>query len=294
MANAPVIPLPTHHVHRMADGRRVGYARYGDPDGFAVLNCHGGLLSRNDTAPAHAAAHALGVLIISIDRPGVALSDRFPGHTMGDWVDHDVRSVLGALGIERFSVLGWSLGGQYALTVAHVLRDQVHRVATLAGCLPLDDPHRLAELNAMDRHFASASLRRPLAARAVFATLHSMARYAPLVTTRVATRREPAAARAAVRAQGSWLARTMEEGVRNGRGILDEYRAMVAPWGFAPGEIGAHVDVHQGDADPLVPERWGRELAAMMSNTTLHVHRGEGHMIGLTKRAEVLASLVAP
>src|ERR1700722_18825174 len=114
----PDVPLPTHHVHHMEDGRRVGYALYGDPDGFPVLNCHGGLLSRNDVAPAHDDAYRLGALVISIDRPGVALSDRQAGHAMVDWVATDATTVLGALGVDRFSVMGWSLGGQYARAVA--------------------------------------------------------------------------------------------------------------------------------------------------------------------------------
>ena len=158
----PDVPLPTHHVHRMDDGRRVGYALYGDPDGFPVLNRHGGLLSRNDVAPVHADACRLGARIISIDRPGVALSDRNPGHAMRDWVSDDVTSVLAELNVGRCSVMGWSLGGQYAVAVAHVLSDRVVRVAVLAGCPPLDLPSRLAELNGMDRRFAALSTTPPV------------------------------------------------------------------------------------------------------------------------------------
>jgi pimeloyl-ACP methyl ester carboxylesterase len=289
----PEIPLPSHHVHRMENGRRVGYALFGDPDGFPVLNCHGGLLSRNDVAPVHADACGLGVRIISIDRPGVALSDQRVGHAMRDWVTEDVTSVLAELEVDRFSVIGWSLGGQYALAVAHVLPERTVRVATLAGCPPLDDPQRLAGLNRMDRHLASLSARRPLAARTAFTVLHGAARYTPSLVTRLACADVPAHEAAAIRAQGAWMARTMEEGVRNGRGMVDEYRAMVAPWGFDPAGVAIPVEVHQGSADTLVPESWGRDLAGMLGNATFHLHPGDGHMIGLTKRAEVLSSLAA-
>lgn len=288
----PDVPLPTHHVHRMDDGRRVGYALYGDPDGFPVLNCHGGLLSRNDVAPVHADACGLGARIISIDRPGVALSDRNPGHAMRDWASDDVTSVLAELNVGRCSVMGWSLGGQYAVAVAHALSDRVVRVAVLAGCPPLDHPSRLAELNGMDRRFAALSTTRPRAARASFGVVHGMARYTPALATRLTCVDLPAHEAAAVRAQGAWLPRTMEEGVRNSRGVIDEYRAMVSPWGFDPAGVSASVAVHQGSADKLVPQSWGRDLAAMLGNATFHLHAGDGHMIGLTKRAEVLASLV--
>jgi pimeloyl-ACP methyl ester carboxylesterase len=270
----------------------VGYALYGDPDGFPVLNCHGGLLSRNDVAPVHADACRLGARIISIDRPGVALSDRNPEHAMCDWVSDDVTSVLAELKVGRCSVMGWSLGGQYAVAVAHVLSDRVARVAVLAGCPPLDHPSRLAELNGMDRRFAALSTTRPCAARTAFGVVHGVARYAPPLATRLTGVDLPAHEAAAVRAQGAWLPRTMEEGVRNSRGVIDEYRAMVSPWGFDPAGVSASVAVHQGSADKLVPQSWGRDLAAMLGNATFHLHAGDGHMIGLTKRAEVLAPLV--
>jgi pimeloyl-ACP methyl ester carboxylesterase len=276
----------------MENGRRVGYALYGDPDGFPVLNCHGGLLSRNDIAPAHADAFRLGARIISMDRPGVALSDRNAGHSMTDWVTDDVVSVLAALDVKRLSVMGWSLGGQYAVAVAHVLPDQVVRVATLAGCPPLDDPQRLASLNRMDRGFYRLSSRRPLAARTVFGVLHGVARHAPSLVTRLTGLDVPAHEAAAIRALGDWLPRTMEEGTRNTRGIVDEYRAMVSSWGFDPAAVTTPVGVHQGSADTLVPESWGRDVADMLGNATFHLHPGDGHMIGLTKRAEVLSSLI--
>jgi pimeloyl-ACP methyl ester carboxylesterase len=288
----PEIPLPTHHVHRRADGRRVGYALYGDPDGFPVLNCHGGLLSRNDIAPAHEDAHRLGARIISIDRPGVALSDRQAGHAMVDWAAGDATSVLDALAVDRFAVMGWSLGGQYALAVAQALPQRVVRAAILAGCPPLDDPARLADLNRMDWRFVTLSTKRPRAARLVFSALHVTARSAPALVTRRTCAAMPAHEAAAIRAQGKWLARTTEEAVRNSRGVVDEYRAMVSPWGFDPADITVPVAVHQGTADSLVPESWGRDLAAMVGNATLQLHPGDGHMIALTRRAEVLAALV--
>ncbi len=285
------VPIPTHHVHRMDGGRRVGYALYGDPEGFPVVNCHGGLLCRNDVAPFHDDAVQRGIRVISIDRPGVALSDRNPGHAMCDWVADDVVSVLGRLGVDRFSAMGWSLGGQYAVAVAHVLPERVVRVATLAGCPPLDGPGRMTDANRLDRRLVALSTRRPLAARLAFGVLHGAARYAPSLVTRSTCARLPAHEAAALRAQGAWFPRTMEEGVRNGHGMVDEYRAMVAPWGFDPARVTVPVDVHQGSADKLVPEAWGRRLSDELGNATLHLHAGEGHLLNLRRGADILSSL---
>jgi pimeloyl-ACP methyl ester carboxylesterase len=66
----------------MRDGRRLGYVEYGDPAGFAVVNCHGGLACRLDVAAADGIAREAAIRLISPDRPGVGLSDPKPGRTV--------------------------------------------------------------------------------------------------------------------------------------------------------------------------------------------------------------------
>ena len=56
------------HVVRLRDGRSMGYAQFGAPDGFVIVNAHGGLASRLDVAAADDAATANGVRLISPDR----------------------------------------------------------------------------------------------------------------------------------------------------------------------------------------------------------------------------------
>ncbi|MGZ4693284.1 MAG: alpha/beta fold hydrolase, partial [Acidimicrobiales bacterium] len=169
----------TDHVITLTDGRRLGYAAFGDPDGEVIVNCHGGLVSRNDVQPNDADARALGVCVISPDRPGVGLSDRNPGHGQLDWVTGDLTELLDRLGVDRFSVLGWSAGGQYALATAVGRADRVDRAAVIAGCLPIDDPGTFAELDALDRRLVTWSTRRPAVARAYFRASRQLAERAP-------------------------------------------------------------------------------------------------------------------
>ncbi len=63
--------LPDDHVARLRDGRDIGYAQYGDPDGFPVVNAHGGLACRLDVKAAAVIADAAGIRLISPDRPGI-------------------------------------------------------------------------------------------------------------------------------------------------------------------------------------------------------------------------------
>ena len=113
-------------VVRLLDGRSMGYAEFGARDGFPVVNAHGGLACRFDVASAAPVAAACGIRLISPDRPGVGLSDPRPGRTVLDWAQ-DVAELLDQLDVDRFAVMGWSMGGQYAAAVGHALRRSGHQ-----------------------------------------------------------------------------------------------------------------------------------------------------------------------
>ncbi len=276
---------------RLADGRRVTYSVFGDPDGTPVLNCHGGLMCRFDVEPCAAELASLGAFVVSPDRPGVGGSDRKRGRATVDWTD-DARELLDALGIDRVAVMGWSMGGQYAAAVAARLPDRVRRVAIIAGAPPLDDPARLGELNRLDRRLARLSRRMSPVARAIFATSGWAGRRAPTWVSRSEARQLPAADGAVVRELGGWLGEVSGEGERQGGGMVDEYRAFVAPWGFAAEEVVAPTRVYQGAVDSLVPPKWAHELAAMLPDATVTEFAGEGHMIAVSRRGEIVRALL--
>jgi pimeloyl-ACP methyl ester carboxylesterase len=95
-----------------------------------------------------------------------------------------------------------------------------------------------------------------------------------------------------VRGLGDWLGEVTGEGSRHGGGMVDEYRAFVAPWGFAPDEVVAPARIYQGTVDSLVPPSWARELAAMIPDATVSEFDGEGHMIAVSRRAEIVRALL--
>jgi pimeloyl-ACP methyl ester carboxylesterase len=279
------------HVIALHDGRRLGYSVYGDPDGFPVLNCHGGLLCRFDVEPVDADLRALGAAVLSPDRPGVGLSDRKPGHTTADWAD-DARELLDALGIERCAVMGWSLGGQYAAAVAARLGDRVTRAAVIAGCPPLDDPGHLAQLNRLDRRLSRLSRRSRPAARAAFGLTRLLGRHAPRRLAKFEARHAPAADAAVMREHDEWLGRALAEGARDTNGLVDEYLAFTSAWGFELGEIAVPVHVYQGMVDELVDPDWAAEIQAAIPDAQLTTYDGEGHMIALTHRVDVVRELL--
>src|SRR3954466_5313493 len=125
---------------RLGDGRTLAYAEWGDPDGWAVLGCHGSPSSRLERHVEDEGAYRRwGVRFIVPDRPGFGRSDPHPGRRVMDWPD-DVRQLLDHLGVATFAVLSLSGGAAYALACAHVFGERVRAVGVLGGAPPPDVP----------------------------------------------------------------------------------------------------------------------------------------------------------
>ena len=97
---------------RLRDGRLLGYAEYGVPEGKPVLHFNGFPGTRFEASLIADAAARVGVRLIGVDRPGMGLSDFQPGRRILDWPD-DVLELADALGLERFAVMGVSGGGPF-------------------------------------------------------------------------------------------------------------------------------------------------------------------------------------
>ena len=276
------------HTLTVADGRVLGYSIYGDPAGRPVVNCHGGLVSGHDVSPAHELARALELCVISPDRPGINHTDRLWDYGLLQWVRADLGPLLDHLEAGKIGVMGWSEGGQYALAVAYELGDRVTGCAVIAGCPPLDDPVTFKQLNRLDRAFARLARRAPIVLRCIAMCLRSVAKHAGGPLLRASVRGQPSEEAKAVREQGRWFPKVMAEGIANPRGVVDEYLAFAAPWGFLPEDVTTPVRIYQGTADPLIPEEWGHLLTRRTPNGSLALYPDEGHFIALTRRRDVL------
>lgn len=275
---------------RLSDGRSLCFAQYGDPDGFPVVNAHGGLACRLDVASADGTAKVHGVRLISPDRPGIGGSDAKPGRTILDWA-HDVAELLDLLGVDRFAVMGWSMGGQYAAAVGRALAPRVSRVAIVAGVPPLTEPGVFQQLPTFDRVYTRLSQRAPWAARICFRTMWLAARAAPDRYGRLAASQLGTADAEALRDEGFGVfARMSAEAFRRPGGVVEDYRAWMRPWGFAPEDLEVPVEVWGGEQDQLVGMAWPRELARRIPGASLHLRPG-GHFLALRYYGEIFEGL---
>ncbi len=95
----------------------IGIEALGVPDGPVLFYFHGFPGSRFEARLLARAAESAGVRLIGLDRPGIGLSSRVRHFGLFDWPD-DIANLADTLGVLRFSVIGFSGGGPWALACA--------------------------------------------------------------------------------------------------------------------------------------------------------------------------------
>ena len=135
-------PDNTSKTIKLKDGRLLGYAEYGAPEGKPIFYFHGFPGSRLDWpfSDTDDSATQLNARIIAVDRPGMGLSDFKRGRDILNWPD-DVVELADSLHIDRFAVLGISGGGPYACACAFKISEHLTATAIVCGMGPSEAPH---------------------------------------------------------------------------------------------------------------------------------------------------------
>lgn len=121
-------------VVRLPDGRQLHTWEGGSPSGRPVVFVHGCPDCRLAAVTGSGAALAAGVRLISFSRPGYGLSD--PCDSTHLTVADDIVALADASGIDRFQLIGMSVGGPYALACAARHPDRVSSVTLIAASIP--------------------------------------------------------------------------------------------------------------------------------------------------------------
>jgi pimeloyl-ACP methyl ester carboxylesterase len=282
-----------HLTIQLGDGRRLGYAEWGDPGGAPLFYFHGWPGSRVEGRLGDEAAKANGVRLIALDRPGMGLSDFRDGRTFAGW-PADVLQVADALELDRFAVLGISGGGPYAAACASMLSDRLTRAGIVSGLAPLNVPGASAGMGRRNRlafqlvgHLAV--LRRIL----MGAMAVSVARGPDRVLERgvAATVDKKYLRRPEVR---EILVESLSDAFRSGsRGPAWEMGLYARPWGFRLEDIRTPVDLWHGEEDANAPVAMGRYLAASIPESRASFYPGEGHLHFVDRLPEIVAAVCA-
>jgi pimeloyl-ACP methyl ester carboxylesterase len=275
-------------VVRLPDGRRAHLWQGGTTTGPAVLFFHGCPDTRLAARPGHDAAVRLGVRLVAVSRPGYGLSDAAAsGHLS---VADDTVAVADLLGIDRFAVLGMSVGGPYALACAAVHPERVTAAGVVAApaLVPaLDPPWPRDNLASDGQEFFTRLARTPVdecdeLMRPDYEQF--VARVAPhdpddeALARRWAGGLPPQDATLIAALPDADVAEQARESVGRTEGYLRDAAVSFRDWEFDPGQVRCPTFLWYGDLDQQVSLRNAHWLTEHLPDATLVVREGSGHL----------------
>lgn len=289
----------------LPDGRRVGVIEFGDPKGAPAIYLHGTPSSAREARWLHEPASAAHVRIISMDRPGYLGSDPIavPAFEATARVVDDVATHLG---VERFSVIGFSGGAGSALATAALVRGRVHTVQ-IGGGMASPLPGIATALPASRRVFFKVAASAPPVAKFVVrrmsTRMHKLLSAKLLMPTLAVLEllegpsKGPQldAAEAFARTTPpddlrAWASEYLDAAGAT-EAVWGDMASLARPWSFDLAELTTPVDLWHGADDGAVPHSYADGLSKLLPNATLHSLPGEGHFVFLTHGTEVCEAI---
>lgn len=255
----------------VAPGRRVQTWVGGAPDGFPVVFFHGCPDTRRVAWTGADAARGAGIRLVAFNRPGYGAST--PTAPSYDVVVDDTAELADSLGIDRFGVLGMSVGGTFALACAALLGDRVRSTALVATP---------AERARMDpAHPVDTARLRP-------DFLEWRGGIDPEDTDDAALAGRwlaalPEEERTLVDAPVEELAAAARDAILVADGYLADAGLVFARWPFRVEDVTCPVDLWYGEHDGNAPPSDGAWLAEHLPRAWLTVLPGLGHLGSLLR-----------
>ena len=282
----------------LKDGRKLGYAEYGDLNGKPIFHFHGYYGSRLEAKLLANKAKKHGVRFISVDRPGMGLSDFQPNRTLLDW-PIDILELVDYLNLDKFIVEGVSGGGPYAAVCAFKIPHRLLSCAIIAGIGPIEMTTK--GMKRSNRIIFFLIRRIPFLFKIMMnsemKTFNDPEKINKAMEKSIKSMPE---ADQIVLKQPDLLKLFIEEqkeAFRQGKeGPVYDGRIYVKPWGFDLTDISPQLPVHlwHGELDVNVPISIGQRISELIPNCTSKFYPNEAHLsIIFNNVDEILETLKA-
>ncbi|MDR3576984.1 MAG: alpha/beta hydrolase [Anaerolineaceae bacterium] len=278
----------------LSDGRKLAYVEYGNPDGKPLLYFHGHPGSRLDLSMFdETVLEGSGLRLLSIDRPGIGLSDFQPGRKLMDW-PADVCEFGDALDLGKFSVMGMSGGGPFAAACAYAIPERLHAAAIISGLGRFDLPCATENMGSGLQYFKMAA-GFPLLARLQMAMMAYGIKSSPEKMLAQIQSELPEVDKREFKKPGfakTFMATTAESLRQGADKLVLEGGFYLRPWGFPLEGIRLPVYLWHGEADRDAPLAMGRHAAAAIPGCKATFLPGEGHFsLAIHHMGEILHTL---
>ena len=262
----------------LADGRQLGFAEYGDPNGLPVFYFHGFPGSRLEASRFHEIAVANRYRLIGIDRPGMGLSSVDEQRSILSW-STDIESFANLIGIEKFSIIGHSGGGPFVAACAYTIPQRLNGAAIVSGMAPLNKPESLMGMaqgqRVVTRLIKTIPWLTNVMMKLTFMMLKNpnkmmkqMIKQLPEVDQAIF--RDPEISKAIIDS-------TIEAFRQGVSGPAYEMRLLFKPWGFDLENIKFPITIWHGTLDTQAPISHAKIYANLIPGAQLNIVENEGH-----------------
>ncbi len=268
----------------------LNFAEYGPPGALPVFVFHGTPGSRFEQPLDLSLCEQLNCRLIVVERAGYGVSD-FDGQRKLLDFPAQVARLADKLGIHRFSILGFSGGGPYALVCGAFIAERIARIALVGSFAPFTLPgvldhmapgnRALFELAAADYRAVEEQL-----AQLVDGADGLLQLFDASVSTPDQALLCDEKIRTVYRAN---LAEALRQGMA---GMAYDMGLLGQPWGFEPSDVRVEVDLWHGDKDLNVPSDMGRKLTQLIPHCRSNFIADAGHWLIFSHYQQILQSLV--
>ena len=291
--------MNTQNIVQLHYGGVVAFEEYGHPTGVPVLFCHGWPSSRTMARLTDEPARALGLRIISPDRPGISGSSMQPDRRLADW-PRLVERLIDHLRIREFRILAISGGAPYAYATAVAMPAQVRAIAVIGGVIQFAELQDLKGLLPLYRWMLAFYRDRPQLLRRLFhvarpfLSFRAPIRLRPLLLKMLLLRpcdasslRDNAAFEAIFESQRrAWRG--------SAEGVMADAQIYAQPWGFAVEDVRVPVRLWHGKEDRAFAVRLAEEIANRLPNCKARFIENEGHYsLPIRHMREILQDLIS-
>ena len=286
-------------VIRLSDGAEVAFQEYGDPTGTPVIFCHGWPSSRTMAQLADEPARALGIRIISPDRPGICGSSMQLDRKLSDWPSV-VERLVDELEIGEFRILAISGGAPYAYATAVAVPERVRAIAIVGGVIPFAELKDFKGLLPLYRWMLAFYRDRPQLLRwsfhmaRPFLSFRAPIRFRPLLLKLLLMRpcdaaslRDDAAFEAIFESQRRAWRGSVE-------GVMIDAQIYAQPWGFTIEDVRVPVRLWHGMEDRAFAFPLAEKIANRFPDCKSRFIQHEGHYsLPIRYMREILEDLIS-
>ena len=286
-------------IVQLDNGAVVAFQEYGDPAGTPVLFCHGWPSSRTMAQLTDDAARALGVRIISPDRPGISGSSMQLDRKLSDW-PRVVDRLVDDLGIGEFRILAVSGGAPYAYATAVAMPERVRAIAVVGGVIPFAELKDFKGLLPLYRWMLAFYGNRPQLLKQLFRlarpflSFRTPVRLRPVLLKMLLLRKCDAASLRDDMAFEAIFESQRRAWRGSAEGVMIDAQIYARPWGFAVEDVRVPVRLWHGVEDRAFAFRLAEGIANRFQNCKARFIPNEGHYsLPIRHMHEILEDLMS-